>query len=146
MKKIVDNKPIIRYEANDGRIFSNEERCKEYEYLTEKWLNKRRETTDTCDARIFCYYVHNYDELLEISSLESMVNNNYVNVHPQESYYNFPQWVYCPDSPHGLDYYDIISPIEHLENEIEEVEEVLNKIKLDISNMREIAKYENNIS
>lgn len=136
MKKILHQPEIYFYEAEDGRKFQKPEDCERYEYLGNRWLNKRFSTIDTDDSHVYCYHINTYEDLLEIKDFEKWYNYNYPSVHPQESYYQIPGWVYVPYSPSGYDYPECIEPLSHLEDCIKDVEDTLVRMKKDIAEIK----------
>ena len=136
MTKILHQEATYYYEAEDGRKFSKPEDCERYEHLCKKWLDKRYQSHNTDDTEIYCYPVNSYEDILEIKDLERIHEWNYASVHPQESYYQIPGWVYVPYSPSGLDYPEVIEPLSHLEDCIKDVEDTLTRMREDIANMR----------
>lgn len=137
MKRILYEEVRYLWEAEDGRKFQKEDDCKRYEYLCNKWLNQKYETSSIIDdTEIACYPINSYEDIREIQEFERLHDWNYPSIHPQESHYEIPGWVYVPYSPSGLDYPELIEPLSHLEECIKDVENSLVELRNDIAQMR----------
>lgn len=136
MKKVLHSEAVYYYEAEDGRKFQKPEDCEQYEFYCQKWLNQRRVLTDPEGSEYYCYPVTSYGDILEIQNFDKMHEWNYPAVHPQESYYELPGWVYVPDSSSMEEYPDLIQPLSYMEECIADTEKAIAETKAVIAQLR----------
>lgn len=145
MREVTEQGPIIRsYMAEDGRTFRDKDKCERYEYLLNKWLGKYRESIDTEDKVVRYYLVKSFEEIKEVRDFEYLKFWNSLKVLPEYNY-EFPSWIVCCYSPISNDYPEAIEPLSYMEECVQDIQNTINQINLDISNMKEILRVENHI-